>query len=180
MVEIEPTEPGDELIDHVDRDGNVIEVVTRARMRAETLRHRCTYTFVTRPSGAIVVHRRADWKSIYAGYWDLAFGGVCGAGEDWIAAAGRELEEESGLSIDDLDPPGLSGLGAVRYEESDGRILGRAYIGVSGVELTCPDGEVVETADVFPSELDRWLEGRLVCLDTRFGALPLLRAHLNL
>lgn len=165
----------DEQIDHVDEQGNVIGVVSRGRMRAETLRHRCTYVAVLRSSGTLVVHQRAHWKSIYPGYWDLGFGGVCGAGEDWYSAAARELSEESGLTLDALTSDGLTDLGAVRYDADDGHIVGRVYLARSDAELTCPDGEVIGLDEISLVDLPRWLEGRDVALDSKAVILPLLR-----
>ena len=68
----------DELVDLVDEDDNVVEVVTRAEMRArgERARHRACYVAVLTSSDELVVHRRADWKDVYPGYWDVCFGGV--------------------------------------------------------------------------------------------------------
>ncbi len=149
--------------------GTVIEVVTRGAMRLGALRHRCTYVFVVRPSGHLVVHRRADWKSIYPGWWDGAFGGICGAGEDWQRAAERELAEEAGIAGVPLEL-----LGPVRYDAEDGHIVGRAYLAVTDVAVVPVDGEVVEVDEIAVGEVTRWLTDRQVCLDTKLAALPLL------
>ena len=88
----------DELVDLVDADDLVVEVVTRAEARARgaAARHRACYVAVLTSDGDLVVHRRADWKDVYPGYWDVCFGGVLGAGEAWDDAAHRELLEEAG------------------------------------------------------------------------------------
>src|SRR2546421_3990252 len=72
----------DELVEHVDEAGNVLAVVTRERMRAERLRHRCVYLLVTH-AGHLLIHRRADHKDIWPDRWDVAAGGVVGADESW-------------------------------------------------------------------------------------------------
>ena len=136
-------EPHDELVDHVDPNGNVLAVVTRGEMRARALRHRCTYVFVVRPSGRLVVHERADWKSIYPSHWDLAFGGICGAGEPWELAARRELAEEAGITDVVLEP-----LGPMRYDASDGHIVGRVYLAITDAEVRPVDGEVVAVDEI--------------------------------
>ncbi len=178
VPEVKTEEATDEAVEHVDSTGRVIEVVTRARMRAETLRHRCTYVFVLRSTDSVVVHKRANWKSIYPGFWDPAFGGVCGVGESWALSAERELFEEAGISGANLDPPGLTDLGPLRYEAEDGRVWGRVFLARSDAPLTCPDGEVVATAEIPVSEITSWLEGQSVSLDSKL-AVPLLLAHLN-
>jgi 8-oxo-dGTP pyrophosphatase MutT (NUDIX family) len=162
-------EPADELVDHVDTDGRVLGVVTRGEMRAATLRHRCTYVFVVRSSGDLVVHRRAEWKSIYPGFWDIAFGGICGAGEPWDRAAARELAEEAGID----DQP-LIELGALRYDADDGHVVGRAYVVVTDDVVAPSDGEVVEVDQIPLAAVGQWIEGRQVCSDSATAALPLL------
>lgn len=163
----------EELVDHVDERGNVIEVVTRGQMRAGNLRHRCSYVFVLRPGGRLLVHQRADWKSIYPGWWDVAFGGVCGAGEPWLSSAERELAEEAGITGVELE-----GLGQFRYDADDGHIVGRAYVARTDAAPAPGDGEVVAVDEVLVGELDSWLAGRSVCTDSATAALPLLRARL--
>ncbi|MDG1088200.1 MAG: hypothetical protein P8P20_10715, partial [Acidimicrobiales bacterium] len=66
-----------QLVEHVDEDGAVIEIVTRAEMRARTLRHRSVYVAVLDSDDRLLVHKRADWKDVFPGAWDLAFGGIC-------------------------------------------------------------------------------------------------------
>ena len=164
-------EPTEELVEHVAADGAVIEVVTRAQIRARTLRHRCTYVFVIRPNRRLVVHRRAEWKSIYPGWWDVCFGGICDVGEDWEPAARRELSEEAGLVGETMHD-----IGPVSYEEDDGRVVGRAFVVVTDAPVTAVDGEVVEVDEVDLDELDAWLSDRQVCNDSRQAVLPLLTA----
>ncbi|MCB0972291.1 MAG: hypothetical protein KDA97_12360, partial [Acidimicrobiales bacterium] len=63
-----------EQVEVVDLDGTVVDVVSRARMRRERLRHRCTYVVVVDSDERLVVHRRAEWKDVWPGRWDVAFG----------------------------------------------------------------------------------------------------------
>ncbi len=142
-----------------------------ARCVHSTLRHRCTYIAVVDSRDRILVHRRADWKDVYPGWWDLAFGGLCGVGEDWVSAARRELAEEAGLTGEALWP-----LGRVHYEADDGLVLGEVYLVRSDAEPTCPDNEVVEVARVWIGDLETWLAGRSVCNDSRAVVAPLIVA----
>ncbi len=175
------TDPGDEWVEVVDTDGRVLEVTTRRRMRAERLRHRCTYVAVLvgppelvgegrpAPESELVVHQRADWKDTYPSYWDLAFGGVCGVGEAWERSASRELAEEAGI----VGAP-LVDLGPCRYEESDNRVVGRVFVTAWPEEPTNTDGEVSSFGRVRLDELEGWVAERSVCPDSAQAVAPLL------
>lgn len=158
-----------ELVDWVNPDGSVIEVVTRQKMREQNLRHRATYVAVFNSQNQLIVHKRADWKEIYPGWWDIAFGGVCGAGEDWVLSAERELAEEAGIVGVALEP-----IGEINYDGEDGSVVGRAYLARWDDEVSFDDGEVVAIDTVEIGELEEWMYGRSVCLDSRECLAPLL------
>ena len=165
-----------ERVEHVSVTGEVIEVVTRFELRRRRLRHRCTYIAVVTTDRRIVVHRRADWKDVYPGYWDLCFGGICGVGEPWLPAAQRELLEEAGLTGELLDLGPVTYPSSLQTESSDvtGSIVGRVFLLESDSVPTCPDGEVVEIDWVPLAYLDRWLTTRSVCPDSATVVPPLL------
>lgn len=148
----------------------MVETVTRAEMRARgaSARHRACYVAVVTSRSELVVHRRADWKDVYPGWWDLCFGGVLGAGEGWDSAARRELAEEAGVQAD----PEL--LGVATWSASDVALNARVYLARSDGPFTCPDGEVVELAMVPLGELEPWLAGRSVCPDSVDLVVPRL------
>lgn len=157
-----------EPVEVVGPDGSVLGIVSRAEMRRRRLRHRCTYVAVVDSADRVLVHRRAGWKDVYPGWWDLAFGGVCGVGEGWTEAAGRELAEEAGLVAPLVD------LGPVRYDGPDGRIVGRVFLARHDGPFRGDDGEVVETGWVPRAELAAWATERRVCRDSAQVVLPLV------
>ena len=169
-----PESADGELVEVVDPDGTVLEVVTRQRLRAEKLRHRCTYVAVVTSDQQLVVHQRASWKDIYPSYWDVCFGGVCGVGEPWLVSAQRELAEEAGVTGQDLID-----LGSVSYDAEDGHIVGRAYVVRYDGPLSCPDGEVVEVDTVPAVSIDAWAQGRSLCPDSQLLVLPLVKRYLG-
>jgi len=128
-----------QLVEHVDEQGEVIEIVTRAEMRARSLRHRSVYIAVVDPNDRLLVHKRADWKDVFPGAWDLAFGGVCDVGEGWHAAAERELLEEAGVAGTLVDR------GPVSYEAPDVALVGRLYRCRHEGPFRFDDGEVTDT-----------------------------------
>jgi 8-oxo-dGTP pyrophosphatase MutT (NUDIX family) len=176
---------GEELVEVVDRAGNVLDVVTRSRMRAERLRHRCTYVAVVEGPAdrgfgdgldlatPLVVHRRADWKDTYPSFWDVAFGGVCGAGERWEASARRELVEEAGI-----EGSMLHDLGPTSYEADDNKVVGRLFITSWPSQPDCLDGELdgeVVAVDHVPiGELESWTRTVSVCPDSLAVVVPAL------
>ncbi len=162
-----------ELVEEVDADGEVVRVVTRAEMRAGRLRHRCTYVVVLTPDDEVWVHRRAEWKDVAPGWWDLAFGGVCDVGETWRESARRELAEEAGLHVEDGE---LEPLGEVDFTDDHGSLVGRAFVVRTDAVPVCNDGEVVEVDRVPRAELERWMTGRRVCGDTASCVAPMLAA----
>lgn len=158
----------DDLVDVVDPDGTITAVVTRAEMRARNLRHRAVYVVVRTTDDGIVVHKRADWKDVAPGWWDLCFGGVVDAGEGWHAAAVRELAEEAGI-----DSP-VTEMGAGNYDAPGVGIVGRIFSTVHDGPYPCPDGEVVEHTVVPRAELAAWVDAHQVCEDSVELVLPLV------
>jgi len=122
----------------------------------------------------IVVHRRANWKDVNPGFWDLAFGGVLGAGERWLPSARRELEEEAGL----VDVPVIA-VGAGRFRDHQGTVLGGLFVTPTTTEPSPNDGEVVAIDQVDMGRLEAWCRGRSVCGDSMVLVLTLVRRLLQ-
>ena len=136
-----------QLVEHVDETGSVLEVVTRAEMRAGALRHRSVYIAVLDSHDRLLVHRRADWKDVFPGAWDLAFGGVCDVGEDWEPSAHRELLEEAGVTGELIDR------GPVSFEAPDVALVGRFYVCRHDGPFEFNDGEVTDSQWIPLAEL---------------------------
>ncbi len=163
----------DELVEVVDERGNVERLVTRAEMRAGNLRHRSVAVVVLTGAGEVVAHRRAAWKDVWPGRWDVCFGGVAGVGEDWRAAAARELAEEAGI---DVAPSALRELGRGTFTDEDVSTHARVYLVGHDGPFHPADGEVAELVLVPLPDLDSWLSGRHVCADSAALVVPLLAA----
>jgi isopentenyldiphosphate isomerase len=111
-----------ELVDVVDAADRVVGTASRADVRARNLRHRATYILVFNSRGQLFVHQRTAEKDVYPSYYDVAVGGVVGAGESYDVGARRELAEELGITA--VEPrPILS----FQYDDGDNRVNGRVY-----------------------------------------------------
>jgi isopentenyldiphosphate isomerase len=141
-------EPRDELVDVVDEHDRVLRVVTRAEMRRERLRHRCTFVVVRSSDASVLIHRRSDLKDMWPGRWDLSCGGVVGSGEAWEDAAARELAEELGISGVELVE-----LTRGAYVDADVDEVARAWQVVHDGPFTFTDDEVVEAVFVTVAQL---------------------------
>ena len=159
----------DELVEEVDEQGNVLRVVTRAQMRAELLRHRCTYIGVVDSIGRLLIHQRSPDKEVYPSHWDVCAGGVCTAGESWDDSARRELAEELGIDVP------LEHLGSGTWEGGGASLVGHVYLARSDGPFSFDDGEVVQARFVDDGELEHLLRTESFCTDSVELALPLLR-----
>lgn len=88
---------GQEVIEIVDINNNVLEPKMRSVMRAEGLIHRATYALVRDSQNYFYVQRRSTIKDYCPGFFDPTPGGVVGAGESYDDTNRREVEEEMGI-----------------------------------------------------------------------------------
>lgn len=128
-----------QMVEHIDGNADVIEIVTRAEMREHVLRHRSTWVAVVDVDDRILVHKRAGWKDVFPGAWDLAFGGVCDVDEQWHESALRELEEEAGITGE------LVECASVSFESPRVKVVGRLFVCRHSGPFRFGDGEVTAT-----------------------------------
>ena len=153
-----------ELVDVLDDRGKVIGTAERREVRANNWWHRSVFITVVTSDDEVIVHQRAPWKDVWPSRWDVCFGGVVDAGEDWREAAVRELAEEAGVAVgaDDLED-----LGEDRYEDSLVREVSRLYLVRSDGPFAFDDGEVVASDRVPRAELAAWAAGHELVTDSR-------------
>jgi 16S rRNA (adenine1518-N6/adenine1519-N6)-dimethyltransferase len=88
---------GDEIFDLVDAQDQVIGQKTRREVHAEKLLHRAIHLFVINRHGELALQKRSHLKDAKPEKWDSSAAGHLDAGEDYLPAAVRELEEEVGI-----------------------------------------------------------------------------------
>ena len=151
----------DEAVDLIDEQNRVIGWARRAEVRAKNLLHRGVAVLCGTSRGEIYVHRRTATKDVFPALYDMFVGGVVGRGEEYHAAARREIAEELGIAGPEpvwlcdylyLGPRNRSRVGvyrvvwdgAIRHQEEEiawGAFLDRATLDARLAEWAfVPDG----------------------------------------
>lgn len=86
-----------ELLDIVDANDEVLGCATRTEVHRTRRMHRAVHMLVFNAAGEVFLQQRAPNKEQNPSRWDSSAAGHVDSGEDYGAAAVRELEEE--LSI---------------------------------------------------------------------------------
>lgn len=95
----------EELFPVVDKDGNVLDCMTRSEAHCGTKRlHPVVHLHVTNDNGELYLQHRAAWKEVQPDKWDTATGGHIDFGETVGEALTREVYEEIGLRPDGYRP----------------------------------------------------------------------------
>lgn len=148
MVEQIPVTQEIEWVDIVNEDDEIVATASRTQMRAEVLRHRATYIVVHDGMGKILVQRRAEHKDFMPGMLDATAGGVVQYGEEALASARREAEEELGIAA-----VPFAEHGKFYFEDSRCKVWGALFSCVSHGPFAMQDGEVTEIIWMTPEEI---------------------------
>lgn len=87
----------DEFFDVVNERDEPVRQARRSEVHARGWRHRAVHVLVFDQHGRLFVQKRSMKKDCSPGLWDSSCSGHLDAGEDYDAAALRELGEELGL-----------------------------------------------------------------------------------
>jgi isopentenyldiphosphate isomerase len=86
----------EERLDVVDAFDRVEGQAARGEIHRLGLRHRAVHIFVVNRVGEVLLQKRSMLKDTWPGAWDSSAAGHLAAGEEYEAAAWREVEEEIG------------------------------------------------------------------------------------
>jgi isopentenyl-diphosphate delta-isomerase type 1 len=165
----------EEPFDVVDEQDRVIGRAPRREVHARRLRHRSIHVLVFNATGRVFLQKRSQAKDSCPGMWDSSCSGHLDAGEDYDAAATRELREEIGLET--AVPP----VRWLRYEagENTGWEFGWVYRLRSEGPFTLNPAEIESGAWFAPAEVDAGLCDRPEDFAGAFRYLwPLVRAKM--
>lgn len=87
----------EDIFDVVNDRDEVIDRQPRSVVHRLGLKHRAAHVLVFNPRGEVFLQRRSLKKDRQPGVWDSSASGHLDSGEDYDAAAVRELREEIGL-----------------------------------------------------------------------------------
>ena len=153
----------DELFDVVDARDQVVRQAPRREVHAQGWLHRAVHVLVFNRAGQVFLQKRSMTKDMSPGLWDSSCSGHLDAGEDYDAAAWRELQEEIGLLV---DPVGTNrGVGAPRpqlarwlrveaCEETGQEFVWVYWLESEGPFTLCPD-EIERGEWIATDELNR-------------------------
>ena len=159
-----------ECIVWVDERDQVLGSLPRAELRARGLIGRAAFILLFNPAGEICVHRRTLSKAVYPGCWDMAAGGMLGAGESYWQCARRELEEELGIADAELKDHGR-----FFFDAPHNRIWSAVFSACSDQPLHVQPEEVLEAGFIPLAQLLRDIQHKPFCPDS----LVALRLYLT-
>lgn len=93
----------EEWFDVVNARDEVVGRALRREVHGRGLLHRAVHVLVFNAAGQVFLQKRSMSKDMSPGLWDSSCSGHVDAGEDYDAAAQRELGEELGLRV--AQPP---------------------------------------------------------------------------
>lgn len=94
----------DERIDILDEEGSQTgQSCLKSEAHAKGLFHPTIHVWLYTTAGEILFQQRASNKDTFPSLWDVSVAGHVGSGEEITQAAVREVEEEIGLTISEVD-----------------------------------------------------------------------------
>lgn len=146
---------GDEVFDVVDEADEVTGQATRREVHERNLLHRAVHVFVLNRHGELLLQKRSRFKDVHPGVWDSSVAGHLDAGENYEAAAARELDEEMG--IQGVSPEEI---GRISPCESTGWEHVRLFLVRWDGVPRFPSSEVEAALWMGSDELQAWIDNR--------------------
>ena len=146
----------EEIFDVVNERDEVIDRRPRSEVHRLGLLHRAVHVLVFNARGQVFLQKRSMKKDRQPGVWDSSASGHVDSGEDYDAAAVRELREEIGLELK-TPPPRLFKMFACAETDQE-------FVWVYRCEAEGPFAlhpEEIDCGGWFaPEEVTRWMAER--------------------
>ena len=138
----------------VDRGDRVIGAASRATVHGNNFLHRAVHILLFNDAGELFLQKRSQLKDRHPGLWDSSAAGHVDAGEDYDAAATREMGEELGVTTR------LRRVGKLSASERTGQEFIWIYRGRHNGPFRLAQTEI-DYGDFFPVDLvTAWLAAR--------------------
>lgn len=144
----------DEIFDVVDGQDCVIGQATRSEVHARHLLHRAVHVFWVRADGLLCLQRRSYAKDSCPGLLSSSCAGHLDAGEPYVAAAVRELNEELGIALPSGD---LRQVDACPAHPDLGHEFVRVYLLEGDHPVKIATREIDALLWRTPAEVDAWI-----------------------
>lgn len=141
-----------EIFDVVDEHDRVTGTAPRGEVHARGLLHRAVHILVQRLNGDVFLQKRSMEKDSHPGKWDSSASGHLDSGEDYHPAAIRELQEELGIDVDEVDE-----IGGLPASEVTGNEFVRIYRLTHEGPFHLHPGEIEEGRWIAPADLQEWI-----------------------
>ncbi len=145
-----------EIFDVVDEHDVPAGTATRAEIHQRGLMHRAVHVLVFNKHGDLLLQQRSMLKDVHPGLWGTSVSGHLDAGEDYEAAAIREMDEEMGITTDEAPEE----LARIAPCEATGMEHVRVYRASFDGKPRFPAAEVEATLWLPVAEVDAWTAAR--------------------
>lgn len=154
IVESAPAQALGERFAVVDAEDRVIGDAPRGEVHANNLLHRAVHILLFNRTGELFLQKRSRLKDRHPGVWDSSAAGHVDAGEEYDEAAGRELEEELGVTAP------LERVAKLPASERTGMEFIRLYQGRHDGPFRLARNEIELGRFFPPAVVSAWLEAR--------------------
>ena len=138
----------------VSENDELVGAAPRGEVHGNNLRHRAVHMLVFNRLGELFLQKRSRWKDRHPGRWDSSAAGHVDAGEEYDAAASRELREELGVTAK------LTRVAKLPASEKTGQEFIWLYRAEHDGPFILPKSEI-EHGEFFPIEIIcGWVEAR--------------------
>jgi 16S rRNA (adenine1518-N6/adenine1519-N6)-dimethyltransferase len=138
----------------VDENDQLLGDAPRGEVHGNNLRHRAVHILIFNRLGELFLQKRSRWKDRHPLLWDSSAAGHVEAGEEYDETAGRELEEELGVTAE------LTRIAKLPASERTGEEFIWLYRAQHDGPFTLAPSEI-EHGEFFPAEVvSAWMKAR--------------------